>query len=128
MSRKERIDALKQLAAKVEAGDIRGVQIIAKRMASAARDAGETFPSLHVEKAMCGSLDAAKALMEAVLPWWSWRVAEAYGPNTDAYRTLWVSRPESWRTGHTADALKHGDARAWLLAILRAMIAMEEAK
>ncbi len=124
----ERIDALKQLAAKVEAGEAPKFSMFNSGFCLWKAALPHVGTQRLASDAYHGSLDAAKALMKAALPEWSWRVSEAYGPNTVAHRTFWVSRPESWRSGHTADALKHGDARAGLLAILRALISMEEAK
>ena len=76
-----------------------------------------------------GSLDAAKALHEAVLPGWGWRVAQCH-VSDDA----WVMAPddslapdgEEWSTYTDIDQRPPGNpARAWLLAILEALIAME---
>ena len=73
--------------------------------------------------AYCGSLDAAKALHEAVLPEWSWQVNVLHR----------VPRGAVW-LGSTGDGdlqLFQTDAdtpaRAWLIAILKALIAKEKA-
>jgi|GEM_PF-1199103 len=63
-----------------------------------------------------GSLDAAKALHDAVLPGWEWRLRDD--------GQAWV-----WRTAadlHAAYDETETPARAWLLAIIRALIWQEE--
>jgi len=69
-------------------------------------------------EAYSGSLDAAKTLHEAVLPGWGWDVANVGACELDCYKT-----------GVKVEALSFIDnpARAWLLAILEALIAMEQA-
>jgi len=66
-------------------------------------------------KAFNGSLDAAKALHEAVLPGCAWFIESAY--RGDA--------PTAAIEGHgiSVDASNDNPARAWLIAILRALIA-----
>ena len=71
----------------VEAGDDDAVKQIIWGVASAARDKGQFFPAHDVLKAYRGSLDAAKAVKDALLPEWEWNI----------------------------------DARAWLLATLKAL-------
>ncbi|WP_424974221.1 hypothetical protein [Dinoroseobacter sp. S124A] len=76
-------------------------------------------------KAKGGSLDAAKALHDAVLPGWGWRFHERYGDGVtkeSEAKRAWVSRPHSWRVGHTADVVDDNAARAWLTAIIKALI------
>jgi hypothetical protein len=65
-----------------------------------------------------GSLDAAKALHEAVLPGWVW--CPEIG--TDAPYEGWLSPPAS-ADGFSVAATD--PARAWLLAILEALISQE---
>ena len=94
-------EALQALADKVEAGEFWGDM--------------PRPQCLHTDlcwKAFNGSLDAAKALMEAVLPGWFWW--------RDQVGRFWVSNYTD--AFYAAD--KHTNpARAWLLAILRALIA-----
>jgi hypothetical protein len=75
------------------------------------------LPVVHLIQAYCGSLDAAKALHEAVLPGFAWFVQSDYrGDN-----------PEASIEGHCVSVCFESDnpARAWLLAILEALIAEE---
>ena len=78
---------------------------------------------LHTDlcwKAFNGSLDAAKALHEAVLPGWKW------GRQWSCH--MWVEpcdlpgRSDRFYGEETAAS---NPARAWLLAIIRALIAKE---
>ena len=61
-----------------------------------------------------GSLDAAKALHDAVLPGWRWTIWKIGGI------AVWNSYSETY----VADC-DDNPARAWLLAIVRALIAKE---
>jgi len=63
-----------------------------------------------------GSLDAAKALHDAVLPEWE------YGYDGSI---AWVKLP-GLRTSYRRDSMGGLTSRAWLLAILSALIAMED--
>lgn len=109
MSRKE---ALQSLLAKVEAG----------ASGSVISDAFGPFgpPESGVPwlafNAFHGSLDAAKALHEAVLPGWE------YGYDGSI---AWVKMP-GLRTSYRHDAMNGHTARAWLIAIIKALIAQEE--
>lgn len=110
-------DALKALADKVEAGTLTYDDCL---------QLCDTFKGYHGRafEAFEGSLDAAKALMDAVLPGWGWRVDHKYGdgiPEKYEYKKFWVSAPGQWRRGHTANVVDGNEARAWLLAILRAL-------
>ena len=84
--------------------------------------AGEPFGDiprpyvLHTDlvwKAFDGSLDAAKALHEALLPDHEWQVDS--GPSATVYRFL-----DGGPVQFTAEDDNH--ARAWLLAVLDALI------
>ena len=66
-----------------------------------------------------GSLDAAKALHEAVLPGW------VYGISFDAYSELYAFVSDGIAF-ETDEVYNIEPARAWLLAILEALIAQEE--
>ena len=63
-----------------------------------------------------GSLDAAKALHDAVLPGWDWEVAGSNGAAV-------FYGPHLHGPAHLAAA--DTPARAWLLAILEALISQE---
>lgn len=68
-----------------------------------------------------GSLDAAKALHDAVLPGW---VAKPVIGGIGAGVTKWHCTVEDWDTGEEHDGDNQPNpARAWLLAILSALIA-----
>lgn len=103
-----RLDALKALAEKVEAGDFWSF-VSWRALDYQFFDLGG--------KAFDGSLDAAKALHEAVLPGAGYLIGNLSACVTHDDRRL---------GGY---AVKSDDpARAWLLAILRALIAQEESK
>jgi len=63
-----------------------------------------------------GSLDAAKALHDAVLPGW-WFAIQPTGANVDSLVP---------HDGSLSMAANDNPARAWLLAIIRALIWQEE--
>lgn len=64
-----------------------------------------------------GSLDAAKALHEALLPGWEWGRMVSHG-------TMVVATKTGRYQSYSADA--DNPARAWLLATLRAYAAQQE--
>ena len=112
MTRKE---ALAELITKVEAGE-------------ATYPHGWTFYDVfphdknfaRVQDSYNGSLDAAKELHEAVLP--GWRYMITHGPSGD---TVVVAE----RLGVDVDTIGvalDNPARAWLLAILKALHSMEK--
>ena len=80
-------------------------------------DARNLWPEIGIWLECCkasqGSLDAAKALHEAVLPGWEWNL----GPSNAKVNPYNGSPLKSW--SGRAD----NPARAWLLAILEALIA-----
>lgn len=70
--------------------------------------------SLHAIAAFNGSLDAAKALHESLLPEWEWRLRE-----NRAF--VWRTPSDMADSGEVEDDAFRGlPARAWLLATLRA--------
>jgi hypothetical protein len=111
----DQLQALKELAEKVEAGG-------KLPDAYTARDAigGDDELTNVAADAYNGSLYAAKALHKAVLPGWGWQHGSLIvtgRPNAFLYRPApddadWIVH---WATADTP-------ARAWLLAILRAKI------
>ena len=106
-----RLDALRQLLANVKARDV-----ILRTDWNVVFHKKSTLDA--VTKANNGSLDGAKQLHEAVLPEWEWVLhcggpAEVFTP--DGVLDSFI--------GANADP-----ARAWLIAILEALIAMEEDK
>ena len=108
------LDALKELAEKVEAGD--HVAGPAERAFGVARY-GSVAIAAHL-----GSLDAAKALHEAVLPDdWTAMLAD-WGPQNEWTCQLSALLFEPIESGNKCPA------RAWLLAIIRAKIAELESE
>lgn len=105
----DRKEALAELIAKVEAGRVYG-NLTAQILADTDMDV-EIFLDAYE-----GSLDAAKALHEAVLPGWEYGVTENHerpdGP------CAYVSK---WADDYGFEATSDNPARAWLLAILRAL-------
>ena len=96
----------------VEAGDDVLVLVVVRDMASAAHDKGEHFHADDMLKAYYHkSLDAAKALHDALLPGWEW--------NIDAGDGAYVENRGDFGLEYSAD-IPGMPARAWLLAILKA--------
>ena len=75
-------------------------------------------------KAYNGSLDAAKRLHDALLPGWRiGQIGQAYASQketADAWR-VWIVAPDFLESCEQSEAFSANPARAWLLAILRAM-------
>ena len=117
MTRKE---ALADLIAKVEAGERPDNQMIADALHIA--DARRVY----VAKATEGSLDAAKALHEAVLPGW---IVHDFSQNSRSmgWNIVLASKSGTYSTSHQSGNVGFCDnpARAWLIAILRALHAQE---
>lgn len=120
------MSALRELRERVAAGEW-PADFLAVDSETALR--AVTTASLYA--AFSGSLDAAKTLHEALLPGWGWlKPAAAWKPNSVA-----VTCPV-WREGDPEDPDAGGypwfagedsiPARAWLLAILDALIQKEE--
>ena len=101
----EKIEVLKALLAKVEAGD---------RTFSLKDTPLRGYGEL-VQSAYNGSLDAAKALHEAALDGWSWSA-----PHQERFTLCHTDFYEQNGSHHT------NPARAWLIAIIKALIAKEE--
>jgi hypothetical protein len=107
-----RAEALAALIAKVEAGS--GIHD--------SRPIGEidVYAQVHLYNAYDGSLDAALALHEAVVPGWEWTIF--FNATTGHMAVL--DGPDF----STPEIGSESPARAWLLAILRALHAMERGK
>ena len=71
-----------------------------------------------------GSLNAAKALHEAVLP--EWRITHAFGLISGEVAKFNLTHNEKPSTYVSATA--NNPARAWLIAIIEALIAQEKSK
>jgi hypothetical protein len=111
-----RIEALRDLLTKVEAGKMGDYAHEFLPCVRAWRSPLEYFEiTNHVHRAYHGSLDAAKALHEAVLPDWTYLV----GMTTAA-----LSPPKGDRVLGLC-ASDDNSARAWLIAVLKALIAKE---
>ena len=74
------------------------------------------LPAIHVLGAYCGSLDAAKAMHDAMLPGWDLLITTY----EDGLFEVSVSEPLVVKT---YDGLSEIISRAWLLAIIRAVMA-----
>lgn len=71
-----------------------------------------------------GDLNAAKALHDALLPGW---VARPQIGGAGAGVKVWHCTVEDWETGEEIEANNMPDpARAWLLALLRALESLSE--
>lgn len=99
-----KITALDALIEAVEAGRLSEVPFELSQMRRELWD--------PIVKANSGFLDAAKALHDAMLPWWGYRVSPSYA--IVMHPRLSVPAVEKDATS------QENPARAWLLAILRA--------
>jgi hypothetical protein len=115
-----RLEALKELKEKVEANNIDALPDNCFRHAFAGmKTAGIAF---IVSEAHEGSLDACLALHEAVLPGWKHETWGGYAGGAGGaavYQSVLSS---------TKEQSPAGPARAWLIAILSALIAQEESQ
>ena len=112
----EHIKALDKLIAAVESGGdaIQHNIYIKSAHAFPPESAYGKCPFYEVPHAFYGSLGAAKALHEALLPGWVWKL-ESY----DGFSLAWVGPPsEMLLREHETDI--NNPARAWLIAILKA--------
>ena len=114
-------NALDDLIAKVEAGgemERRSFRRLAPEGPYATEDEYSHWIDvwLNAEKAYSGDLNAALALHNAVLPGWDWRAEE----NVNGYVSHIGPAREEFMPSIMAVSFESA-ARAWLLAILRAM-------
>lgn len=103
------MSALTRLAEKVDAGMATPFDFCADGLPEEIVARNSAWNAYH------GSLDAAKALHEAVLPGWEWHL----GPSNAKVYPYNGSPLKSW------SGMADNPARAWLLAILRALAAEE---
>ena len=127
------IDALKELRAKVSNGTARTAGDTSD-FTLAFPDRSEFWdqdPATRAIGAYIGYLDSAKALHEAVLPGWSWLVRTTddrdvafgnCGPECKAMANIWGAESPN-EGGVHFHVFAATPARAWLLAILDALIA-----
>ena len=119
-----RLEALTELRDKVAAGEnLFGADCMIAPLMN-----WPAYTEHSIWKASHGSLDAAKALHEAVLPGWQWIIdGENRKLERNAQAQVWKIR-KSKRKSHIGRVIaSHNPARAWLLAILEALIAQENA-
>ena len=107
-----RLESLIELRGKVKLGKVAADDFRRARLC-------KTQTVINCMSAFEGSLDAAKALHQAVLPDLGWALAKA----VDEEKTCaaWVGT-----TSEEPCALSDNPARAWLLAILEELIAQEQ--
>lgn len=113
------MSALDTLIEAVEAGSVRNGVPGLKAFEDMAR-AFLDLPSSNAAFRAChGSLDAALALHESLLPGWHWQHGFAVGGHGSHAATVWLPHMEDaqWKVHF---AVSETPARAWLLAILRA--------
>ena len=108
-------DALKDLLAKVDAGDATRTEV--EDAAIPAIGADRRF--VDAGAAYNGSLDAAKALHDAVLPGWTWEL----GTFTQLATVYAPGYPGDDFDAPCYDSEHKVCSRAWLIAILKALIA-----
>jgi hypothetical protein len=105
---------LERLIAAVEAGTAD-----AQAFGTAFRLSHSVQVAMTARAAYLGSLNAALRLHEALLPGWDWLIVR----EGDNYRAV-IARRDDHQGGLEAEA--DDPARAWLLAILRALAKREE--
>lgn len=111
--------ALKEVVARVEEGKIK----LAPFWKVWRPENEDAILAYTAKQAANGSLDAAKALHEAVLPEFGW----SCGP-WGARVWLCSKSPHMHTRIRKEEELTDNPARAWLLAIIHALIAQEEDK
>lgn len=115
----KQLEALKKLEAKISGGEPFAPVDDAAAAAFPPESGGGPCTFHLVSRSHAGSLDAAKALHEAVLPGWEWTFyydGECCVQDARAFSYAYEK------------AESDNPARAWLIAIIRALIAMEEVK
>lgn len=121
-----RIDALKALLEKVKAGDDAGFRAANRAVFSTpCQDVAMQLREEHCRHAYKGSLDAAKALHEALLPapLFQWHLSNEVNFDGFVGSIFGCKQDRYIATSHNADP-----ARAWLIATLKALISIEESK
>ena len=130
----ERKDAITKLLAKVEAGEkyeTMGHTILCQKafpkpdnFDGSRKSYAESATQLAILAWRNGSLDAAKALHEAVLPEWAWTKGFSIVDAGSTFITVFLEHEDDnkWEVFFGAN---DNSARAWLIAILKALIAGE---
>ena len=123
MTRKE---ALEALLVKVETGEFPSKWRLLNEAGLAHNSYGLHLPG-YASDAYSGSLDAAKALHEAVLPLWVVSSFSIWGPDSsiEIYGTHTENGEGWWHTHGDGREIGRSEspARAWLIAIIKALIA-----
>jgi hypothetical protein len=118
-----RTQALIELRDKVKAGRATPSIIVDAFGRFESPEVGNTWA---VYNAYNGSLDAAKALHEAVLPGWSTEIiCRPFGIVPHQWHIRLSTDSTGWGNGKSCSASNENPARAWLLAILEALIVQE---
>jgi hypothetical protein len=114
----ERKEALQDLLAKIEAGGVIEYLDTLTMVRSWRSPLAYSNITEYIEGACNGSLDAAKSLHDAVLPDWAWSTA------IDAHNERWFVVGDN--VDYETDEIYHIiPSRAWLIAIIKALIAQE---
>jgi hypothetical protein len=108
------LEALKALLARVEADEVYNYGSTFAIVRSLDNDFDKSIFNDLIVKAYTGSLDAAKALHEAVLPKRYWKIGEWDG--------AWTVNIPFTMTKVIEATSEESPARAWLIAILKALI------
>ncbi len=118
--------ALRALLESVGAGDEDGVMLATRALSSSAHSLGQYFPGHDILKAFSGSLDAVKALIEA-LCYGPHQVTVDWGPSGCGAKLSWW--PDGLSGNRTIETQGYDvdPARAVLGAGIRALIAGEDA-
>lgn len=118
-----RVEALQALLGSVETGDDTGFRLANRSVFSTPCQCMELqMREENSRHAYKGSLDAAKALHDAVLP--EWRVTHAFGlteTEVAKFNLTHNEKPATYTSGQSTNP-----ARAWLIAILKALIEQEK--
>lgn len=109
-----KFESLKEILLKVEAGSALPHEVF-NIFDSPCQDMQFSANAENAKMAYRGSLDAAQALHDAVLPGWEYGYDGAIA---------WVKMP-GLRTSYRYDDRNGYTARAWLIAILKALISQE---
>lgn len=121
-----RADALKDALTKVEAETARSADFMAAFPQR--HEHWDEDCAAHAQSAYLGSLDAAKALHEAVLPGWRLSISQPEIPEIGITFTaiVWPSERGTREHYFRPYAESETPTRSWLIAILKALIATED--
>lgn len=125
-----RIEALELLVGKIEEGCSVGTEIVAKRIASEARNCGDMFPWNDVFKSFHGDVNSAMSFHDLFLrDWVIHRIGQRHGGVWEAI--IMQTGPDGWHNAERGDkrisVFNSDPARALVLADLKGIIAQEKA-